>query len=367
MASGPGRAVRSGARVLQRLPLSSARVSGTIESLEEYVTDELGEPDRFTLVKEPDLFPGRPGHTLGREDALLAKTWSHDDWPGWRVTLPGGQVAGLDPLVLSGDGRAVAQSTFNASELEAHPLMHGRLPFARRVRGRLLLMIGPWWTGWYHWLLDLLPRAALLPLDEEPDAEVLVPAVLSPAQDESLTLVGVPPARRRPFSGGLVAADELVFPSLVAPTGNPPRWALGWLRERLAPPARRHDRRLYVSREDAAERRVANQGELDRLLEERGFETVLPGDLGAREQLGVFAEAEVVLGPHGAGLSNMCGATDATLVELHRDDMVRPCFFAQANAQGLEYWYMLCEPAGTADLRVDLGLLERTLDAAGIA
>jgi hypothetical protein len=341
-------------------------VTGTIESVQDYVTNELGEPERFTEVIAPERFPGRPGRTLGREAELLAKTWNHEDWPGWRATLPGGKVAGLNPLVLSGDGRALAASMFDASHLESHPLMHSRLPIARHVHGRLLVLTGPWWTGWYHWLLDLLPRAALLPLAEEPDAEVLVPAVLSAAQDESLTLLGVPPERRRPFSGGLVTADELVFPSLVCPTGNPARWSLKWLRERLAPPPTRHDRRLYVSRADAAERRVVNQQELGRLLDERGFETVLPGDLGARDQLGAFAEAEVVLGPHGAGLSNICGAATATVVELQRDDMVRPCYFAQANAQGLDYWYLRCEPAGPGDLRVDLTMLERTLDAAGI-
>jgi capsular polysaccharide biosynthesis protein len=110
-----------------------------------------------------------------------------------------------------------------------------------------------------------------------------------------------------------------------------------------------------------------NESEVTDLLGERGFETVVCSRLGLADQLRAFAEAEVVLGPHGAGLANLCASTTATVIELHREDMTtRPCYFAQANAQGLEYWYMRCEPAGRADLHVDPLELERTLDAAGV-
>jgi capsular polysaccharide biosynthesis protein len=349
------------------LPLSRQRVTGVLDSAREYVADELGQPERFVAVREAERFQGRPGRTVGDQDELLAKAWSHEDWPAWRVSLPDGRVAGGEPLVLTRDLRALRESAFDDSHLQAHQLMRSRLPFAKRKSGPLMVLIGPWAGNWYHWLLDVLPRAALLPLEEEPETEVLVPAPLSRAQDASLALVGVPPERRRPYYGGHIAADELIFPSFVAPTGNPPRWGLGWLRERLAPAPQRHDRRLYVSRADAAHRRVSNEDELTSVLHERGFETLLASELDLEGQMRAFAEAETILGPHGAGLANMCASTDATVIELHRSDSVNRCFYAQANAEGLEYWYLLCEPAGRADLRVDVGELERTLDAAGVS
>jgi capsular polysaccharide biosynthesis protein len=176
----------------------------------------------------------------------------------------------------------------------------------------------------------------------------------------------VPEERRHAYRGRHLVADELVFPSLIAPTGNPPRWALRWLRERLAPEPKRHDRRIYVSRADASMRRVVNEAELVALLDKRGFETLLPGEFGLMDQLRAFAEAEVVLGPHGAGLANLCASSRATVIELQREGDFRACYFAQANAQGLEYWYLLCRPAGRWNLRVEISEMERTLDAAGI-
>ena len=354
-----------GLRAVQRLPLSPHRVVGVLDSARDYVSRELEQPQRFVGVVGGQEFAGRPGRTVSDEDDLLAGRWRHVDWPAWRVSLPGGRVVGSEPLILTEDRRALRQSAFDDSHLSAHPAMDGRLPIARHVPGELLVLTGPWSYGWYHWLLDLLPRAALLPLAADSEADVLVPADLTPAQDECLTAVGVPPERRRPYRGGHLQAEELVFPSFVGPTGNPARWALRWLRERLAPAARRGRRRLYISRTDAPERRVANERELVELLDERGFETLTLEGLPLGEQLRPFAEAEVILGPHGAGLANLCAAGTATLIELHRAGQVRPCYFAQANAQGLDYWYLLCESA-SQDLRVDLGRLERTLDAAGV-
>jgi hypothetical protein len=357
--------LRRAAGAARRIRLRGERIAGVVGSAHDYVTEELGEPDRFLSIVDGQRFSGRAGRTVGEEEELMAKGWTHADWPAWRVSLPRARVAGDEPLILTGDLRALRESAFDDSHLRSNPVMRSRFPSARRTYEGLLVLVGPWAGNWYHWLLDLLPRAALLPLDD-PDGKVLVPANLSRAQDESLTLAGLPPDRRLPYRGGQVKADELVFPSFVAPTGNPARWSLRWLRERLAPAPERHDRRLYASRADAAGRRVVNEAELMPLLRERGFETILASELSLEEQLRAFAEAEVVLGPHGAGLANLFASTQARVIELHRSDAVNRCYFAQANAQQLEYWYLLCEPAKRGDLRVDLPQLERTLNAAGL-
>ena len=350
----------------QRLLLRREGLAGVVPSARDYVADELGEPERFVPLVASQAFNGSPGRTVGGEEALVAEGWRHEDWPAWRVSIPGGRVVGKQPLVLTDDRRALRESAADQTQLLIHPAMDAGLRRAQRTPGRLLLLTGPWSWNWYHWLLDVLPRAALLPISEDADVRVLTPAKLTRAQEETLALVGVHEERRYPYVGRHVVADELVFPSLIAPTGNPPRWALEWLRERLVGEPKRHDRRIYVSRADASMRRVANESDLIPLLAERGFETLLPGELGLQDQLRAFAEAEVVLGPHGAGLANLCASSRATVIELQRRDDFRAAYFAQANAQGLEYWYLLCRPVGRWNLRVEIAEMERTLDAAGI-
>jgi capsular polysaccharide biosynthesis protein len=64
-------------------------------------------------------------------------------------------------------------------------------------------------------------------------------------------------------------------------------------------------RRLYVSRSDAKLRRIANEGDLLRVLAEHDFEVVTPGTLSLRDQVALFMGAEAIVGPHGAGLANL--------------------------------------------------------------
>ena len=57
-----------------------------------------------------------------------------------------------------------------------------------------------------------------------------------------------------------------------------------------------------------------------------------------REQIRVFSNAEVILAPHGAGLSHIVFApNDATVVELFSPLFVNPCYWKLASTLGLKY------------------------------
>ena len=56
-------------------------------------------------------------------------------------------------------------------------------------------------------------------------------------------------------------------------------------------------------------RRVENEAELLAALEPLGFEAIDPGALSPAEQVRAFAEAECIVGPHGAGLTNLAFAS----------------------------------------------------------
>ena len=108
----------------------------------------------------------------------------------------------------------------------------------------------------------------------------------------------------------------------------------------LAPP----HRRLYVTRgETRHTRRVKNEGALLSLLEPLGFERIDPGSMTPAAQVRAFAEAECVVGPHGAGLTNLAFAPPgAAVVELFARDYVNECFWALAcTVEGLRYRYVV--------------------------
>jgi hypothetical protein len=352
--------------------VSLRRVSGIVDSIVALAAAE-GWP--CEVLRPEQTVDRKPPQTVGTAHPAFdrLRTWTHP--AVFRALIADARVAGLDPLVLTRDRRALLESTFDREQLERNPVMARRLGPTRRRRGRHLALVGPWSHNHFHWFLDLLPRLALLPLDDEPEAPVVVPATISALQRESLQRCGIPsnrlvpmPAPRFGFTPE-VRTDELWFPSLTGrTTGNPPSWVVHWLRERLAPISRAvSGRRLYVSRADAALRRVVNEPEVEAELRRRGFETILPGTLSLAEQMERFACAQAVVGAHGAGLVGTFAARDATIVELFEPGYVNGCFYALAEAAGHDYWYLLGADAGDGDITVDLARLRDTLDAAGLA
>lgn len=64
-------------------------------------------------------------------------------------------------------------------------------------------------------------------------------------------------------------------------------------------------RKLYLTRGDAPSRRILNEHAVIDVLSNYGFETVQPETLSYLEQVSLFSEAGMIVGAHGAGLTNM--------------------------------------------------------------
>jgi capsular polysaccharide biosynthesis protein len=130
-------------------------------------------------------------------------------------------------------------------------------------------------------------------------------------------------------------------------------------------------RRLYVAR---SQRGVLNDAEVWAELSARGFERLEPGSW--EENVKTFAEADIVVGPHGAGLSNVIfSPPGATLIELVPGDRPFPYFYSAASAAGMHYRAVLLSPLTPPGLeyrklpsddpqRVDLAALRMVLDEA---
>jgi capsular polysaccharide biosynthesis protein len=359
--------VQAGARAVAR-PRGRQRVTGVVDSVEADV-GELGERGRFEQVHPAADIERPPPATIDPQvHPTLERLRTHRHPAMFRARLPGARIAGTEPLVLTADRRALLESTFDREQLDANAVMHQRLYPPVRLEGPHVCLLSQWSTNFFHWMLDTLPRLALLEPEVVADLPLIVPDAPGPVVLDSLARAGVSRDRLVYFDGTHYEVDELHFPSLVGRTGHLPGWAATWLRETLvgARPAGGR-RRLYVSRSDTTWRRVTNEDEVARALEARGFETILPGELSLAEQLEAFATAEAVVGPHGAGLVGLVAAEDCVVVELMPSTWVNGCYYAMTAELGLRYWYLLCESAGRRhDLDVDLRRLERTLDEAGI-
>jgi capsular polysaccharide biosynthesis protein len=62
---------------------------------------------------------------------------------------------------------------------------------------------------------------------------------------------------------------------------------------------------LYVSRQSQSSRRILNNQEFISLLAPFGFVEIRSEEYSFQQQIELFSKSEVVIGPHGAGLSNI--------------------------------------------------------------
>lgn len=99
---------------------------------------------------------------------------------------------------------------------------------------------------------------------------------------------------------------------------------INWLRDRvlrnLGKSVNSPSRRIFVSRRDAPSRHMTNEDEAIDALSHYGIERVELSGLGFADQVALFAECELVVAPHGAGLTNLIFApATCRVVELVSD------------------------------------------------
>lgn len=157
------------------------------------------------------------------------------------------------------------------------------------------------------------------------------------------------------------ALQELVTDVVVSPG------QLNWLKHcfhNITKNNTRPWRRVFISRQRSDRRRCLNEPHLFSVLAAHGFERHCLEDLSVIQQLNLFSESIVVVGAHGAGLSNLVAChPEASIVEL----IPRPGpfyhYYAMADILGLNHGHLLatrCDKS-TDDFTIDPGDLIKLL------
>jgi len=352
--------------------------TGSVETLEEAAATSGG---RCVTAREPEVLSRTTMQGIPA-DARLADTGDGESVARVAVAeLPGGRVLGPHRAVISGRGDLVHEVSwyFGTTRPREHPLfLNPSPPPPFEVPGRLGVLVCRGDSNYYHFLMDALTRLGVLaqaPSIAPPERWYVTQRLRF--QRELLDLFGVTTEQRvdadeHPH----VRAQTLVVPGPPAMTEKNPPWAVEFLRGTLLPAAGPSGPRtpIYVTRGPSANNRsVTNEAEVRALLSERGFVSVDPGTMSVVEQVRAFADAPVVVAPHGAALTNlMFMSPGAAVVELFPSGAVLPDFWRlSCGVPGLTYRY-LTAPGGprrptrqatiVRDITVDVDALARMLD-----
>lgn len=117
---------------------------------------------------------------------------------------------------------------------------------------------------------------------------------------------------------------------------------------------------IIISRKKALCRRVINEDELNQSLAKRGFLPYILEDLDFPTQVKLFAQAKIIVGPHGAGFSNMIFSQNPIILEV-LGPTPNYFFYTLSKGLGFKHGFLLCEPRGE-DMIVNCGKLIKLLD-----
>ncbi len=217
-------------------------------------------------------------------------------------------------------------------------------------------------SGYYHWLLEGVPRILDL-IDDEIDFDQY-PLILPPLEmfhRQVLEILGISPDTQvvTVDKGNWCHVHDCIFPTanfpfaapgLADPSGQPDGALLRRIRERLlerlpklTPESTSATKRLYISRRKATKRKFTIQTEtaVRAILEAEGFQSVCLEDLPWSEQVLLVSGAEFIVGLHGAGLANILFAKAKSLIEFQNPFEVRSYFALMARELNMNYAYIV--------------------------
>ena len=305
--------------------------------------------------------------TRAQYDRLLRGTVIQPAVQSFVAALTDGRVTHDAGVVMAG-GDAVLEDVSGlgfASDNPTNPLHMSHLPRPRQTPHTVAVLTTGSNHNYYHWLLEAIPRLDLYERSGLPIDRYYAP-IHSRFQRETLALLGIPreqivPATRRThlaparlvvssFHGSLSRVKtDFLFRRLTAHVGL---WA--------GPPPR-----IFISRGSRGVRSIVNEREVLRVLRPLGFERLRLEGMPLAKQIAVFSRAECVVGPHGAGLTNLTFCRPGTkVVEIGTPYRPWACFYEIAHHRGLDYHLHMASPTrvrhfnpqtavGDSDLRVD--------------
>ena len=287
--------------------------------------------------------------------------WKHKFDDQFVVEINNGKVRGDYGAILTADNFLLAdlsriigldQKFFKYN----HPIyrsLNFRTPI--QIKGNVVVLTSHGSAGIGHWILDALPRIMNIILGGFDLTEIdyfVVPKSKFKGIEESLKILGI--NKKKLISADnrtYIQASNLIIPSLVGPPACPPLKVVEFIRDKYLNSDKfstiKHiddsdtDNMIFISRKNANWRKLTNHNEVEFVLNELGFKSINLSDFSFVEQIALFNNAKVVIGPHGSGLSNIIFCNNNTkVIEFFSTNYINLCFCYLCDHLKLDYYYL---------------------------
>lgn len=248
------------------------------------------------------------------------------------------------------------------------------------IRGEPLRLEGPWtslisrWMrvdrsqAYGHWLIDSLPRLALL--KEFPaETRIIIPGYKARFQGDSLEMLGLSD-RCRWTGETYMEVEDYYFsspPSMIA-CYSP--YTVKVMQSMFLPllDGRKSTPKRFFVRRSGKSRNMTNEAEVLEFFSKAGWTIVDLADLPFADQVAWFAGAEAIAGIHGSGITNsIWSPRNCKIVELFCDKYLAGDAEWIAQCTGAEHHSLIFPSDDQLNAIVDLARLKAALKSAGLS
>lgn len=305
-----------------------------------------------------------------------------EEWTARNVELPERHIYKFKNVHLSWHGIIFKNLSIFIPSLMYPALadnFRGKLLFRQWVGERqalpmgfpLALIFDQWSAGnYFHWVIEAVPKLLLL-AKEHPDAVLLLPSSLPDYVTATAKIFGF--HKFISIQKGVVySASSLLWPERMGTFWLQDIGLLQKVREKILnfynlTKAVPH-RKIYVSRSRAKIRRLVNEELLYSWLKINDFEIVFFEDMLFQDQVKLTAEAKIIVGVHGANLTNILFMLPKTkLIELINESNKNLAYYKLATYCDIDYYCLPCQNLGASatndsDFSVDINELTSLLE-----
>ena len=246
-----------------------------------------------------------------------------------------------------------------------------------KISGPAIIVHNHWSSGYYHWLIEAVPR---LMLAEKllKESILILPENYPFFTFEILRMFGIKEILLIPVKKNIVV-EHLIIPE------NPPYTAVFFKEAIINLRKRAHafilknkeneinlGEKIYVYRGRSGSRNVLNSIEVNSFLEKKGFAIIDFEDYNFYQQVSIMYHARIFISVHGAGLTNQLFMKEKGYVyefqkEVYAGEEFSGIFFKLSQILNHNYLYQFCTPENSSDsiykanIHVDMKELEKNL------
>ncbi|WP_263835225.1 glycosyltransferase family 61 protein [Salinibacter sp.] len=220
----------------------------------------------------------------------------------------------------------------------------------REFEGSAAVLSVSGWDSYYHFILQSIVRLRILDEHKKNVQKYILPKGIKRwhldvlkefgLEEENIIYIG---------SGEKVMVRRLYATTVPMAEGSVSKYSVEFLNEKQKYVNNKRRRKVYVVR-GGRRRKVENEERITDELRKSGWVICDGEKMSFEEQVKVMKSASLIVGAHGAGLTNMVFTSEAKVLEIFPSDHIVPnCYDHLAERCGHDYYYLVSGELGTGD------------------